>query len=103
MRLQLVSRPLRTVNDTYTDKLAGMMGRANNSMAVVDSKANVIGVTGLRVIDSSSFRFTPPGHTQAATCECHPMLKAAVRFADHALDAHAEKLVEDIKSSLGKQ
>jgi choline dehydrogenase len=46
-----------------------MMGRADDSMAVVDSKANVIGVTGLRVIDSSSFRFTPPGHTQAATCE----------------------------------
>lgn len=103
MRLQLVSRPLRKVNDTYTDNQAGMMGRANDSMAVVDSKANVIGVTGLRVIDSSSFRFTPPGHTQAATCELYPMPKSAVRFADHALDAHAEKLVEDIKSSLGKK
>ena len=80
-----------------------MMGRANDSMAVVDSKANVIGVTGLRVIDSSSFRFTPPGHTQAATCAFHPMPKSAVRFADHAQDAHAEKLVEDVKSSLGKK
>lgn len=80
-----------------------MMDRADDSMAVVDSKANVIGVTGLRVIDSSSFRFTPPGHTQAATCKFHSIPKSAVRFADHAQDAHAEKLVEDVKSSLGKQ
>jgi choline dehydrogenase len=47
----------------------GMMGRANETMAVVDSEARVFGVSGLRVIDSSSFRFTPPGHTQAATCK----------------------------------
>jgi choline dehydrogenase len=46
-----------------------MMGRANETMAVVDSEARVFGVSGLRVIDSSSFRFTPPGHTQAATCK----------------------------------
>ena len=78
-----------------------MMGRANDSMAVVDSKAKVIGVTGLRVIDSSSFRFTPPGHTQAATCELHPTLETFVQCANHTLDAHAEKLVEDIKNSLG--
>jgi hypothetical protein len=77
-----------------------MMGRANDSMAVVDSKARVIGVTGLRVIDSSSFRFTPPGHTQAATCELDPMPKPFVHCVNHSLDAHAEKLVEDIKSSL---
>ena len=50
-------------------KFTGMMGRANETMAVVDSEARVFGVSGLRVIDSSSFRFTPPGHTQAATCE----------------------------------
>jgi len=48
-----------------------MMGMANETMAVVDSHARVMGVHDLRVIDSSSFRFTPPGHTQAATCEFH--------------------------------
>lgn len=54
------------------------MGRKNNTMAVVDSKARVFGVRKLRVIDSSSFPFTPPGHTQGATY------------------AHAEKLVDDV-------
>jgi choline dehydrogenase len=78
-----------------------MMGRANDSMAVVDSKARVIGVTDLRVIDSSSFRFTPPGHTQAATCELDPTSQYFVQYANHSSDAHAEKLVEDIKNSLG--
>jgi choline dehydrogenase len=45
------------------------MGRDNDTMAVVDSKARVKGVQRLRVIDSSSFPFTPPGHTQGTTCE----------------------------------
>lgn len=54
------------------------MGRPTDPNAVVDSKGRVYGVEGLRVIDSSSFPFTPPGHTQAVTY------------------AHAEKLVEDI-------
>ncbi|KAI6890660.1 alcohol oxidase [Hortaea werneckii] len=57
-----------------------MMGKAGEEGegAVVDSKGRVFGVQGLRVVDASSFRFTPPGHTQAATY------------------CHAEKLVEDI-------
>ncbi|KAI7707758.1 alcohol oxidase, partial [Hortaea werneckii] len=46
-----------------------MMGKAGEEGegAVVDSKGRVFGVEGLRVVDASSFRFTPPGHTQAAT------------------------------------
>jgi len=54
------------------------MGKQDNPMAVVDSKARVFDVQRLRVIDSSSFPFTPPGHTQGGTY------------------AHAEKLVEDV-------
>ena len=88
------------MKQTWTDNNAGMMGRTNDTMAVVDSKANVIGVTGLRVIDSSSFRFTPPGHTQAATCEFFPTPGSTVQCANLSLDAHAEKLVEDVKRSL---
>lgn len=38
------------------------MGRANDTMAVVDSKARVIGVNGLRVVDASAFALLPPGH-----------------------------------------
>jgi hypothetical protein len=75
MRLQLVSIfratyfPAFDGMDGLLIKVTGMMGRVNETMAVVDSEARVFGVSGLRVIDSSSFRFTPPGHTQAATCE----------------------------------
>lgn len=47
-----------------------MMGKEGERMAVVDSHARVFGVRNLRVIDVSSLRFTPPGHTQGATCEC---------------------------------
>jgi choline dehydrogenase len=38
------------------------MGRRNDSMAVVDSKARVIGVQNLRVVDASAFALLPPGH-----------------------------------------
>jgi choline dehydrogenase len=31
-------------------------------MAVVDSKARVIGVSGLMVVDGSAFALLPPGH-----------------------------------------
>jgi choline dehydrogenase len=41
------------------------MGKVDDSMAVVDSKARVIGVNSLRVIDASAFPFLPPGHPQA--------------------------------------
>ena len=40
------------------------MGRTDDPDAVVDSKARVIGVTGLRVVDASSFALLPPGHPQ---------------------------------------
>jgi choline dehydrogenase len=49
--------------------MIGMMGRANNSMAAVDSRDKVFGVQELRAIDSSSFAFTSPGHRQGATCK----------------------------------
>jgi len=41
------------------------MGRANDSMAVVDSKARVFGVKNLRVVDASAMPFLPPGQPQA--------------------------------------
>jgi hypothetical protein len=77
----------------------GMMGRKNETMAVVDSKARVFGVSNLRIIDSSSFRFTPPGHTQAATCKSSQCFEND-QLADHCPDAHAEKLVKDVQASL---
>jgi choline dehydrogenase len=41
------------------------MGRKGDSKAVVDSKAKVFGVGGLRVVDASAFPYTVPGHPQA--------------------------------------
>lgn len=40
------------------------MGKAPKDGAVVDSKARVFGVQGLRVVDASSLPFSAPGHTQ---------------------------------------
>ncbi|KAH0344604.1 alcohol oxidase, partial [Aureobasidium melanogenum] len=41
------------------------MGMRNDSMAVVDSEAKVIGVERLRVVDISAFALLPPGQPQA--------------------------------------
>jgi choline dehydrogenase len=38
------------------------MGKANDTKAVVDSQAKVIGVSGLRIVDASALPFSPPGH-----------------------------------------
>ena len=45
------------------------MGRASDPMAVLDSKARVRGVSGLRVVDASSFPILPPGHPQSTVCK----------------------------------
>ncbi|KAH8896368.1 choline dehydrogenase [Thozetella sp. PMI_491] len=55
------------------------MGRVDDPDAVVDTKARVIGVKGLRVVDASSFALLPPGHPQSTV---------------YAL---AEKIADDIK------
>jgi len=43
------------------------MGRdlSADPLAVVDSKARVYGVRGLRVVDASAFPFLTPGHPQS--------------------------------------
>lgn len=79
---QLLAHIREAVAPIHHASSTNMMGKTSDKMAVVDSHARVMGVQGLRVIDSSSFRFTPPGHTQAATY------------------AHAEKLVDLIKQEL---
>ncbi|KAL2807727.1 hypothetical protein BJX63DRAFT_61587 [Aspergillus granulosus] len=42
------------------------MGPPTDPTAVVDSRARVYGVTGLRVVDTSAFRNCPPGHPMSA-------------------------------------
>ena len=41
------------------------MGGAGDPLAVVDSKARVFGIKGLRVVDASAFPFLTPGHPQS--------------------------------------
>lgn len=50
------------------------MGTEDDEMAVVDSRARVFGVDGLRVVDASAFPFLPPGHPQSSVCECSKSL-----------------------------
>lgn len=41
----------------------------NSTGAVIDTKARVFGVSGLRVVDASAMPFLPPGHPQATICK----------------------------------
>jgi len=44
------------------------MGKAGDAMAVVDSRARVFGVKGLRVVGVSVFALLPPGNPQSTIC-----------------------------------
>lgn len=48
------------------------MGVDSDPMAVVDSRARVYGVKGVRVVDASAFPFLPPGHPQSTVCRFPP-------------------------------
>ncbi|KAH9871550.1 hypothetical protein J1614_005805 [Plenodomus biglobosus] len=54
-----------SANSVYNAAGTNRMGKADDNLAVVDSKARVIGVDGLRVVDASAFPFLPPGQPQA--------------------------------------
>lgn len=70
----------------------GRMGKLDDPMAVVDSKARVIGTQGLRVVDASSFALLPPGHPESTVCEC-----SAVVPSDHF---HGPLLTQDIQTDV---
>lgn len=55
----------QSITPFYHASCTCKMGRRNDSMAVVDSEARVIGVSGLRVADVSAFALLPPGQPQA--------------------------------------
>ncbi|KAK0635965.1 hypothetical protein B0T17DRAFT_481296 [Bombardia bombarda] len=55
----------RTCNQAWHASSTCAMGKADNPMAVVDSKARVFGVKGLRVLDTSVFPFALPTHPTA--------------------------------------
>lgn len=45
------------------------MGKVGELNAVIDSKARVMGIKGLRVVDASSLPILPPGHPQGTVCK----------------------------------
>ena len=60
--LELIKESFNTV---YHAAATCKMGKVGDPLAVVDSKARVIGTEGLRVVDASAFPFLPPGHPMA--------------------------------------
>jgi choline dehydrogenase len=59
----------KNANTIYHASCTCRMGTVNDTMAVVDSKATVIGVKALRVVDASAFAILPPGHHTAVVCK----------------------------------
>lgn len=70
--VQTDAQILDTIKKTFTTvfhaSCSCKMGHANDPAAVVDSKARVFGVKGLRVVDAASFALLPPGHPVSTVC-----------------------------------
>ena len=64
--LHLIRQSLNTV---FHAAATCSMGKTSDPKAVVDSKARVIGVKSLRVVDASAFPLLPPGHPQSTVCK----------------------------------
>ncbi|KAH8911654.1 GMC oxidoreductase [Coniochaeta sp. PMI_546] len=62
---QILDTIRNSVHTVYHAACTCRMGRRDDPNAVVDSHARVIGVSGLRVVDASSFALLPPGHPQS--------------------------------------
>jgi len=67
--LHLIRQSLNTV---YHAAATCKMGQTSDPNAVVDSKARVMGVKNLRVVDASAFPLLPPGHPMATVCKAVP-------------------------------
>ena len=59
----------RSAAASYHASATCAMGRSSDPMAVLDSKARVYGVQGLRVVDASAFPVLPPGHPSSTICK----------------------------------
>jgi choline dehydrogenase len=67
------------VESAYHPSCSCRMGRQDDPMAVVDSEARVIGIDGLRVVDSSIMPSITTGNLNA------PTIVLAEKAADHIL------------------
>lgn len=88
----------KTVMTIYHAACTCKMGVSSDRMAVVDHRARVFGVTGLRVVDASAFPILPPGHPQSVVCK-YRVSKCDSRNANRAQDMLAEKIAANILAS----
>lgn len=91
--LALIKQTMMTI---YHAACTCKMGVQNDTMAVVDSKARVFGVSGLRVVDASAFPILPPGHPQSTVCKFDLPLYANRSNTGNCSDMLAEKIAADI-------
>ena len=66
---EILSLIQHSASASYHPSATCKMGLVNDPMAVLDSKARVYGVQGLRVVDASAFPVLPPGHPSSTICE----------------------------------
>jgi choline dehydrogenase len=71
-----------TARHIYHGLGSNKMGADDDELAVLDSRARVRGVTGLRVVDASSFPISPPGHPMSS------MYMFAEKIAESILDGN---------------
>ncbi|KAE9968319.1 hypothetical protein BLS_005913 [Venturia inaequalis] len=62
---QILNHIRKTLHTVWHAACTCRMGKKGDPNAVVDSKARVFGVKGVRVVDASAFAFLPPGHPQS--------------------------------------
>jgi choline dehydrogenase len=67
---QIADAIRQSIQTIYHGSCTCAMGKASDPKAVVDSRARVYGVKGLRVVDASAFPLLPPGHPQSVVCKC---------------------------------
>ncbi|KAH6648066.1 choline dehydrogenase [Truncatella angustata] len=76
---QILQTIRNTVMTIWHASCTCRMGKKDDVNAVVDSDAKVIGVTGLRVVDASSFALLPPGHPQSTVYALAEKIAAQIR------------------------
>lgn len=81
---QILSLIQQSAAASYHASATCAMGMATDPMAVLDSKAHVFGVHGLRVVDASAFPVLPPGHPSSTICTSRFLKITSVRLENSA-------------------
>lgn len=68
------------------------LGSSVDLLAVLDSQARVYVVTGLGIVDASSFRFLPLGYPQVTVCGFFSFYPSLIMSEDFLVDVLLEKI-----------